>query len=48
MFKDPILCNYLLFSMNRQLLIELKRMKDLQHDHLVKSVNYVGGEALSP
>ena len=27
-----------LFSMNRQLLIELKRMKDLQHDHLVRFV----------
>ena len=24
--------------MNRQLLIELKRMKDLQHDHLVRFV----------
>ena len=23
-------------SMNRKLLIELKRMKDLQHDHLVR------------
>ena len=25
-------------SMNRQLLIELKQMKDLQHDHLVRFV----------
>ena len=25
-------------SMNRQLLIELKKMKDLQHDHLVRYI----------
>ena len=25
-------------SMNRQLLIELKQMKDLQHDHLVQDI----------